>query len=41
MLTKEVKDLYDKNFRPLKREMKENIRRWKKISHACGSIGLT
>jgi hypothetical protein len=25
-LTKQVKDLYDKNFKPLKKEMKEDIR---------------
>jgi len=26
-LTKEVKDLYDKNFKPLKKEIKEDVRR--------------
>jgi hypothetical protein len=28
-LTKEVKDLYDKNFKSLTKEMKEDLRRWK------------
>jgi hypothetical protein len=28
-LTKEVKDLYDKNFNTLKKEIKEDLRRWK------------
>ena len=28
-LTKEVKDLYDKNVKPLKKEIKEDIRKWK------------
>jgi hypothetical protein len=32
-LTKQVKDLYDKNFKSLKKEI-EDLRRWKKISHA-------
>jgi len=30
-LTKEVKDLYDKNFKPLKKESEEDIRRWKDL----------
>jgi hypothetical protein len=30
-LTKEVKDLYDKNFKSLKREIKEDLRRWKDL----------
>jgi hypothetical protein len=30
-LTKEVKDLYDKNFKSLKKEIKEDLRRWKDI----------
>jgi hypothetical protein len=29
-LTKEVKDLYDKNFKSLKKEIKEDLRRWKR-----------
>uniref|UniRef100_A0A8D2DWC9 Reverse transcriptase domain-containing protein n=1 Tax=Sciurus vulgaris TaxID=55149 RepID=A0A8D2DWC9_SCIVU len=28
-LTKEVKDLYNENYRTLKKEIEENIRRWK------------
>jgi hypothetical protein len=36
-LTKEVKDLYDKNFKSLKKEMKEDIRRWKDLP--CSWIG--
>ena len=28
-LTKEVKDLYDKNFMSIKKEIKEDLRRWK------------
>jgi hypothetical protein len=27
-LTKKVKDLYDKNFKSLKKEIKEDLRRW-------------
>jgi hypothetical protein len=30
-LTKEVKDLYDKNFKSLKKEIKEDFRRWKDL----------
>jgi hypothetical protein len=30
-LTKQVKDLYDKNFKSLKKEMEEDIRRWKDL----------
>jgi hypothetical protein len=30
-LTREVKDLYDKNFRSLKIEIKEDPRRWKDL----------
>jgi hypothetical protein len=30
-LTKEVKDLYDKNFHSLKKEIKEDLRRWKDL----------
>jgi hypothetical protein len=29
-LTKQVKDLYDKNFKPLKKEIKD-LRRWKNL----------
>jgi hypothetical protein len=37
ILTKEVKDLYDKNFKSLKKEIKEDLRRWK--CHPCSWIG--
>jgi hypothetical protein len=30
-LTKEVKDLCDKNFKSLKKEIKEDLRRWKDL----------
>ena len=30
-LTKEVKDLYDKNLKSLKKEIKEDLRRWKAL----------
>ena len=36
-LTKQVKDLYDKNFKPLKKEIKEDLRKWKDLS--CSWIG--
>jgi hypothetical protein len=36
-LTKEVKDLYDKNFKSLKKGIKENNRRWKDLP--CSWIG--
>jgi hypothetical protein len=36
-LTKEVKSLYDKNFRSLKKEIKEDLRRWKDLP--CTWIG--
>ena len=36
-LTKEVKDLYDKNFKSLKKEIEESLRRWKDFS--CSWIG--
>jgi hypothetical protein len=36
-LTKEVKDLYDKIFKSLKKEIKEDIRRWKELP--CSWIG--
>ena len=31
ILTKEVKDLYDKDFKSLKTEIKEDLRRWKDL----------
>jgi hypothetical protein len=36
-LTEEVKDLYDKNFKSLKKEIEENLRRWKDLP--CSLIG--
>ena len=36
-LTKEVKDLYDKNFKSVKKEIKEELRRWK--DPPCSWIG--
>jgi hypothetical protein len=36
-LTKEVKDLYDKNFESLKKEIEEALRRWKDLP--CPWIG--
>jgi hypothetical protein len=30
-LTKEVKDLYDKDFKSLKKEIEEDLRRWKDL----------
>ena len=37
ILTKEVKDLYSKNYRTLMKEIKEDIKRWKKKAfHAHG-----
>jgi hypothetical protein len=37
-LTKEVKNLYDKNFKSLKKEIKEDLRRWKDL-HGHGLAG--
>jgi hypothetical protein len=36
-LTKEVKDLYDKNFKSMKKEIEEVLRRWKDLP--CSWIG--
>ena len=36
-LTKKVNDLYDKNFKSLKKEIKEDLRRWKDLP--CSWIG--
>ena len=36
-LTKEVKDLYDKNFKSLKKEIGEDLRRWNDLP--CSWIG--
>jgi hypothetical protein len=39
-LTEQMKDLYDKKFKFLKKEIEEDIRRWKDLS-AHESVGLT
>ncbi len=31
ILTKQVKDVYDKNFKNLKKEIEEDLRRWKDL----------
>jgi hypothetical protein len=36
-LSKQVKDQYDKNFKSLKKEIKEDLRRWKDLP--CSWIG--
>jgi hypothetical protein len=36
-ITREVKDLYDKNFKSLKKEIKEDLRRWKDMP--CSWMG--
>jgi len=36
-LAKQVKDLYDNNFKPLKKEIEEDLRRWKDLP--CSWIG--
>ena len=36
-LTKQVKDLYDKNFKSLKKEIEEDLRKWKGLP--CSWIG--
>jgi hypothetical protein len=36
-LMKETKDLFNENYKPLKREIKEDIRRWKDLP--CSWIG--
>ena len=38
-LTIQVKDLHDKNFKSLKKEIKEDLRKWKYL-HALGMAGL-
>jgi hypothetical protein len=35
-----VKDLYDRNFKSLKKEIKNDFRVWKKISHVLGLAEL-
>ena len=37
-LIKEVKDLYYKNFKSLKKDIKEDLRRWKDLT--CSWIGM-
>ena len=37
ILTKEVKDLFDKNFKSLKKEIEEDTRKWKDLP--CSWIG--
>jgi hypothetical protein len=37
-LTKQVKDLYDKSFKFLKKEIKEDLRRWKDLP--CSRINI-
>jgi hypothetical protein len=40
-LTKDVKDLYKKNYKPLKKEMEEDYRRWKDLPCSCiGKINI-
>ena len=36
-LTKHVKDLYDKNFKTMKKEMEEDLKKWKNLT--CSWIG--
>ena len=36
-LTKQVEDLYDKNFKSLKKEIEEDTRKWKDLP--CSSVG--
>jgi len=39
-LTKQVKDLYDKNFKSLKKEIEEDLRRWKDLCSWIGRINI-
>ena len=40
-LTKQVKDLYDKNFKPLKKEIEEDLRKWKDLPRSwIGRINI-
>ena len=40
-LTKQVKDLYDMNFKSLKKEMEEDLRRWKDLPYSgIGRINI-
>jgi hypothetical protein len=41
LLTKQGEDLYDKNLKYLKKEIKEDLRRWKDILCSCiGRINI-
>jgi hypothetical protein len=41
ILTKEVKDLYSKNFKSLKKEIKEALKRWKDLPYSwIGRINI-
>jgi hypothetical protein len=33
-LTKQVKDIYDKNLKSMKKKIKEDLRRWKDLPHS-------
>ena len=40
-LTKQVKDLYNNNFRSLKKEIEEDLRKWKNVPCSCiGRINI-
>ena len=39
-LTLQVKNLYDKNFKSLKKEIEADLRRWKDLSHVHGLAEL-
>ena len=40
-LTKHVKDLYDKNFKTLKKEIEEDLKKWKNLPCSCiGRINI-
>ena len=41
ILTKQVKELYDKNFNSLKKEIEEDLRRWKNLPRSwIGRINI-
>ena len=40
ILRKDVKDLFDKNFKDLKKEIEKDARKWKDL-HALGWVGIT
>ena len=40
-ITKQVRDLYDKNFRSLKKDIEEDLRKWKNLPYSCiGRINI-